>query len=122
MTCASNGITTMWHPNKVMSREVSCNPHFVSMELDDKVYRSFLFIFYAPNTRVGRLVVWKEATRAIRSLPITSINCAREFNNPLHLSGKLRGFENYCDNMYDLADFPRHNDVLDIDLQGSPYT
>lgn len=45
-----------------------------------------------------------------------------DFNTPLYPSEKLGGLTNYNDSMLDFADFIRKNDLLDLDLQGNPFT
>ena len=48
--------------------------------------------------------------------------CMGDFNSPLNTSEKLGGINEFSKSMQDLLNFINTYDLLDVDLQGNPFT
>ena len=118
---ASRGIATMWNPDKLNEVELHYYPHFLVVAFFNTIIFCILFNFYGPNTR-GKLQVWVYDSLFIKNCNGYKVIWMKEYNTPFYPLEKLGGLEDFSRIMHVLDEFLRKNDLLDMDLQGVPFT
>lgn len=81
-----------------------------------------MFNIYAPNSRLGRQLKWEEISNLIVANQKSHFMLTGDFNSPLYPSEKCVGLDDFCDSMGDLASFINVSSLMDVDLQGAPFT
>lgn len=117
---ASWGIATLWDPIKMKGKIFASSQNFLAVSLHYGEQCWQMFNIYAPNSRLGRWLLWEEISNIIVTNQKNQFMLVGDFNSPVYPSEKCGGLEDFSDSMGNLASFINASSLMDIDLLGAP--